>query len=508
MADIERTHSIRFSLDYLELFSAASHDSNPLHLSEDYARKTPYGDRVLFGVLGGLACLGHLNDRPDFSLSSIVLEFPSPMFAGVDYTIDVVDHSPERATAKIYDGRRIVLKAAANFRKGSVAAPPDSAVDIPPRVEPADLHAGDLVQGFAVQGVYAPAWGRLRVIMERMGLAEKGVGAIHVAALMWCSYLVGMELPGRRALFSKLALRFADAWQGNDPLLAYEARVAAWDTRFDLLKIAAQIRSGGTMLADAELRSFVRQDTPATGDAVIAVEALLPQSATLEGKVALVVGASRGLGAAIAHALALQGCTVLANFLKSTGEAQRLQASASRAPGAIMLAQGDGSDLRWCQAMKDRIARDHGRLDFLVCNACPALLPLSLDPNAVHRINDYVSKSLALVSVPMAVFLDMLSTSAGWNIVISSAVVQTTPPAAWPHYVSAKWAIEGLSRVAAVEYGAVSFLVVRPPRLLTDLTNTPLGRQGALLPAHVAVRIAGRLGGPRAAGQVEVLEAF
>jgi acyl dehydratase len=56
------TH-IRFTPEDLELFSRASHDRNPLHLSDEYARRTPYGGRVVFGVLDGLTAKGSIGAR-------------------------------------------------------------------------------------------------------------------------------------------------------------------------------------------------------------------------------------------------------------------------------------------------------------------------------------------------------------------------------------------------------------------------------------------------------------
>jgi NAD(P)-dependent dehydrogenase (short-subunit alcohol dehydrogenase family) len=84
-----------------------------------------------------------------------------------------------------------------------------------------------------------------------------------------------------------------------------------------------------------------------------------------------------------------------------------------------------------------------------------------------------------MVSTPLAYFLPILAERSGLTLIVSSAAVDE-PVAEWPHYVAGKHAVEGLARVAAVEYPATKVVVVRPPRLLTDLTNTPLGRDAAL----------------------------
>ncbi len=59
------TSSISFSKEESDLFRSASHDRNPLHCSDDYARKTAFAEPVVFGALGTLACLGYLCDRPN-----------------------------------------------------------------------------------------------------------------------------------------------------------------------------------------------------------------------------------------------------------------------------------------------------------------------------------------------------------------------------------------------------------------------------------------------------------
>jgi acyl dehydratase len=71
--------TVCFTTQDLAQFSAASGDRNPLHLSEEYARATPYGEPVVFGMLGVLAALGHLADRQDRLLQRLSVEFRNPL---------------------------------------------------------------------------------------------------------------------------------------------------------------------------------------------------------------------------------------------------------------------------------------------------------------------------------------------------------------------------------------------------------------------------------------------
>src|SRR5690349_23612415 len=107
---------IRFTSEEVELFSAASHDRNPLHLSDEYARRTPYGGRVVFGVLDGLKALGLLKDRPGWLLSSVEFEFFDTALLGIDYSVEVADEEESEATLQVKDGRRPVLEAVLAFR--------------------------------------------------------------------------------------------------------------------------------------------------------------------------------------------------------------------------------------------------------------------------------------------------------------------------------------------------------------------------------------------------------
>jgi NAD(P)-dependent dehydrogenase (short-subunit alcohol dehydrogenase family) len=314
-----------------------------------------------------------------------------------------------------------------------------------------------------------------------------------------------MELPGERALFSRLTLKFTLPMSTSTSSVKYQAKVISLDQRFYILNLSTQFSVGEETLAQGQLQAFVRQDTPSLTST--GIEAVLPRSSKLQGKVALVTGGSRGLGAHIVQALALQGCKVILNYRTSRAEAEAVQASVQGAPGEIVLGQGDVADDSVCRSLASLIINQYGQLDFLLCNACPPLLPLWLDSSAATRINEYVQKSLALVSSPLSLLLEPLAASAGRCIVISSSAVQN-PVAEWPHYVSAKYAIEGLTQVAAREYPTAHFLIVRPPRLLTDLTNTPLGRQNSIAPERVAIKIVQWALEPALPGCLAYLEEF
>jgi len=368
------------------------------------------------------------------------------------------------------------------------------------RQVPADLGAKQLASGTMVKGDYSPDRSAMTEILGRFAIDEERFGRLQLSTLLWSSYVVGMEQPGLRGIFYKLVLSYDLLEESSTAHFSYEAKVMSL-TSFNVLGTSLRLFSENRLIAGGESWAFLTPQRPRAS--VTTLMKLLPSEPQLKGKVALVVGASRGLGAMLTAALALQGCTVVANFKSSDSDAHRLQESLADAPGKVLLVKGDAANLAWCKELKARIAHEFGQLDFLICNACPSLLALQLEANVVERINTYVSSALALVSVPMSVFLRVIEEGSGWTVVISSIAVQTAPRD-WPHYVAGKSAIEGLTRVAALQYPTAHFLVVRPPRLDTDLTNDPLPHGNAMAADVAATRIVQRLQSP-AKDHIEIL---
>lgn len=477
---------VSFRDEDLLAFADASHDRNPLHLSRDYARKTPYGQPVVFGILGALACLPRLAPVPGEIISALDLRFLSPMFAGIEYRIEANVPASGKRVVRLNDGRRAALQVTATFEPGARPVIAEGTPQAPSR-EARSTAPERLACGTTVSGGYEPDWHRLHPLLIGLGLSLGAVDPSLLAALLWSSYLVGMELPGRQALFSRLTLdlhghkRFA-------PFFEYEARVRSFDPRFNRLVTDGLLQADGQAVARATIESLIRPESPRPG-----LRSSRETGSGLCGdKVSLVIGGSRGLGAAIVLALVREGAHVYVNFHRSAAEAEQLREQVADLPGGVTLVQGDGGNLKRCEEIRHTIINEHGRLDLLVCGAAPAVLPLRIEASAVERINQFIAESIRLVTVPLAVFLDSLSASTGQAAVISSEYVHTLP-VDLPHYVAGKAAIEALTMMAARQYPSVSYAVVRPPKLATDLSSSPFAFETALEAEIVAEVLVSRL---------------
>jgi acetoacetyl-CoA reductase len=89
----------------------------------------------------------------------------------------------------------------------------------------------------------------------------------------------------------------------------------------------------------------------------------------LTGRVALVTGGTRGIGAAICHALAADGALVAAGYSSNQGRADELRQAVEAEGGTLTLHQGDIADAEDCRRVVHDVIKEHGQLDILVNNA-------------------------------------------------------------------------------------------------------------------------------------------
>jgi NAD(P)-dependent dehydrogenase (short-subunit alcohol dehydrogenase family)/acyl dehydratase len=474
--------SVSFSDQDLRDFSNASGDRNPLHLSQEYSRRTPYGEPVVFGCLGAISCLGQFSLPAGRTVTSLEAEFLRPLFVGVSYRAEVADRTGGNLAVRLFDGSKRVLAVEVKTGPSRGQGPTEPVgASIFERSEAAQRERDEIVPGFQVSGHYACDPAALAALSERWA-----ADPFLAAALCWSSYLVGMELPGEAALFSRLLLQF-DGMARRPGRMAFRASVASFDSRFSQIRADVSLEGSTCTVAFGQYWSFIRPTLP---DEEIDSTGVVP--GVLAGRVAVVVGASRGLGAAVKRALEWRGAVVYSLSRSAAGQDAR------------HTVVGDAADPEALRRLRQRVLTEQGRLDFLICNASPAILPLRLETNAATRIGNYVTVAISIALMPLCSFLELLNISEGCSVIISSTAVKD-PVREWPHYIAAKQAIEALATVASLQYPRTRTLIVRPNKLLTTLTNTPTGNHEAVSPALFANRIAGRLERPLEPGQVEFL---
>ncbi len=191
----------------------------------------------------------------------------------------------------------------------------------------------------------------------------------------------------------------------------------------------------------------------------------------LSGKIALVTGSSRGIGARIAQRLAAEGAAVAVNYAGSEAAAQEVVSSIVAAGGVAEAFQADVSDADSVSALLDAVVERFGRLDILVNNAGitrDGLLVRMSDDDW----NDVLSTNLsgAFFATRAAAKL-MMKARTGCVINISS-VVGVAGNAGQTNYAAAKAGLIGLTKSVARELASRNVRVnaVAPGFIETDMT--------------------------------------
>ena len=213
----------------------------------------------------------------------------------------------------------------------------------------------------------------------------------------------------------------------------------------------------------------------------------------LTGKVAVVTGASKGIGAAIAKSLASQGAAVIVNYASSKAGADAVVSAIAATGGKAVAVGGDVSKAAEAQGLIDAAIKNFGRLDILVNNSgVYEFSPIEgVTEEQFHKIFNINVLGVLLTTQAATMHL-----GEGSSIInIGSGVSRITPPNS-AVYTATKGALDAITGVLARELGAKKIRVnsVNPGVVETEGTHsagvigsdfekaliqqTPLGRAG------------------------------
>ncbi len=216
----------------------------------------------------------------------------------------------------------------------------------------------------------------------------------------------------------------------------------------------------------------------------------------LEGKVAVVTGASKGIGAAIARRLASEGASVIVNYASSKSGADKVVAAITSAGGKAVAVQGDLAQKADIERLFAETKRAFGRLDILVNNAgVYAFAPLAdITEDQFHKQFD-VNVLGPLLATQAAV---KLFDATGGSVINISSVVSTLGYPNASVYSGTKGALDAITRSLASELGPRGIRVnaIRPGMVETEGTHAA-GIENSEMQAQVRSQTPlGRLGQP------------
>jgi 3-oxoacyl-[acyl-carrier protein] reductase len=191
----------------------------------------------------------------------------------------------------------------------------------------------------------------------------------------------------------------------------------------------------------------------------------------LEGKVAVVTGASKGIGAAIAKALAKAGASVVVNYASSQAGADAVVAAITSGGGKALAVGGDVSKKAEAQGIIDAAVKAYGQIDILVNNSgVYEFAPLeSITEEHFHR--QFNVNVLGLLLTTQAAVPHM---KAGASIINISSVASSTTPPQSAVYSGTKGAVDAVSGALSKELGPKQIRVnaIKPGLVETEGTKT------------------------------------
>lgn len=193
----------------------------------------------------------------------------------------------------------------------------------------------------------------------------------------------------------------------------------------------------------------------------------------LEGRVALVTGASRGIGAAVAEALGAAGARVAVHYVRSEAEAEGVAARCGTGSAAFA---ADLSDPRTASGLVDAVVERYGRLDAVVANAGIAMsAPLDLDDaawiDAMRRTLDVNLVSAGVLT--KAAIPHFRARGSGRIVYIASRAAFRGDTQEYLAYAASKGGMVALAKSVARAFGKerVAAFVVAPGFVRTDMAQ-------------------------------------
>lgn len=191
----------------------------------------------------------------------------------------------------------------------------------------------------------------------------------------------------------------------------------------------------------------------------------------LHGQVAIITGAGRGIGAAIATKLANMGAAAVLCG-RTTALLDSTAAEIGKAGGKAQVAQCDLRDLQSVESVAERVRRDFGRADILVNNAGIGSFSGPLHQTPPEAWEDVINTNLRGVYYCIRSFAPIMISARSGHIVNISSLAGKNPLPNGAAYAASKWGLNGLSYSVAEELRSynIRVSVVCPGSVQTELT--------------------------------------
>ncbi len=461
-------NAISFEETDLDRFSKESGDRNPLHMDESYARVTIYGERVVFGMLGVIALLKEY----DISTGQLDIKFNSPIFLNRKYY-----HFMEEKKKGVYlylteNHNKLIEVRVGEIKRNEDKSQGDTVKSKLPMLRTAlFISEEEIEEPYVIEGEYKPDTNDLKDLSQEEFLNQ---------ILKLCSYAVGMVSPGECALFVRASLDVKNVSTGAD-ILSYRIIKVNYNPAMKILENRLEIFCDTKMVAICEIQAYVREIFKLE----VAESKIINE--TNRDKVVLIVGGTKGLGAEIAKEYVFTGATVIITYYHSEEIALELLHYLLTASDKVELVRRNMSDYNACNKLKKYLEEKYSVIDRLyLCAALPSR-NMEFYPEAYPIFENYMNSGMQIFYYPFFIFQQIVA-SQGKIIVLSSvATVQKKEAVSMLDYICVKTVVENIVECSYYKNrDKKQYFVARPPKMLTEMNNTPIGKIGAVSPKIIA----------------------
>jgi NAD(P)-dependent dehydrogenase (short-subunit alcohol dehydrogenase family)/acyl dehydratase len=483
----------------VELFAAATGDRSAIHMEVEFARLTRFRRPIVHGMLPVLAVLRGASSRwqrDALWLRQFSCRFLNPAHAGerlqltlsVETSADASTHF--RFSIADAEGNVLITQGEAAFAAGSAGGRPSESVSCLVRpVEERFLEASGVALGLSEAVAFRAAPAGIRELLAALDNHAAVPGGDcpwatfdpNLASLLPASTLIGMRLPGRLATFTEFDAVF------DRPIGA--------DSEIELHGSVEKIQPGRNRLR-LSLEWKLQDVTVATGSAAAILNPSAPIGigcdeirsrhigTGIEGRVALVTGASRGIGQAIAKLLAMHGAKVAVHYFRGSRDATATVNDIVQHGGIAIPVRGDLRQEPDIEDMFARVREAFGNVDILVNNAVGEFTPKPFKDLVSRDYLDEIEVSLLGLHACCKRAVESMRARRYGKIVNISTIATETPASGQSKYITAKSAVIGYTRSLAAELAREN---VQVNLVLPRMTDTSLV---ASLPRAIVDRIA------------------
>ncbi len=313
----------------------------------------------------------------------------------------------------------------------------------------------------------------------------------------YASTIVGMYLPGENATILNHSARYLKPVKINDKL-TIKGTVASKEPLLGKIVLNISITNQrGETVTDGTITVMVNPP-PKKGIDMSDIKKMT-HGIDFSGKIVLVTGASRGIGAATAKLFASHGATVIVNYNHGEKDAVNVVADIKSCRKRAIAIKADVGRISDVNAMIKKVVQKFGKIDIIVNNAMSDALPVPFEKIEWDDMQKDIDVALkGAFNTTKAVLPIMLKNGYGKIINITTVYSNSTPPPGFTKYVTAKTALLGFTRALAVEYASknIFFNVVSPGLTETDL--------GAHIPAWLKSKLATEVPQKRNAEPIDI----